>query len=324
MSASSVFGLIPHEALGDRESLWAQSSDFLEWQTGRGRSPLTVTGQRKRLRPFLRWCEGQGLLQGCEVSREDLELYAQWVHRYRKADGEPLRARTRHGYLHVVVQLFGWLHRERRILVDPAVHLELPRLGRSLPGVLTAGEAERVLAQPDVSRGYGLRDRAILELLYSTGVRRGELVRLKLEDLDAGRGVAFVWQGKGRKDRVVPVGERALDWVSSYLSAVRRLLVREPDCGALFLSRLGRALSANHLTAVVSGYVKAAGLGQRGACHLFRHTAATLMLEGGADTRHVQEFLGHACLDSTQVYTHVAIGSLKAAHAAAHPAEVQR
>jgi len=155
---------------------------------------------------------------------------------------------------------------------------------------------------------------------YSTGMRRTELARLTVSDVDWGRRLVLIRQGKGRRDRLVPIGPRALAWVGRYLAEVRPRDVRAPAGGTLFLTARGHAFHPNHLSALVRGYVEAAQLGKRAACHLFRHTMATLMLEGGADIRFIQEMLGHAKLTSTQRYTHVSVQHLQAVHAATHPA----
>jgi integrase/recombinase XerD len=164
-----------------------------------------------------------------------------------------------------------------------------------------------------------VRDRAILEVFYSTGVRRFELIKLKLYDVDAERGTLVVREGKGKKDRMVPIGERAAAWVAKYLEDGRPSLAVEPDDGTLFLTVEGAPFTPNRLTQMVRGYVNAAGVGKKGACHLFRHTMATLMLEGGADIRFIQQMLGHAKLETTQIYTQVSIRKLKEIHAATHP-----
>jgi len=177
-----------------------------------------------------------------------------------------------------------------------------------------------VLAQCDVSEPLGLRDRAMLEVLYSTGIRRAELSRLAVFDLDAERRTLMVQQGKGRKDRMVPIGERALVWVSRYLVEVRPLFATGADeHRTLFLTTDGTAISPDRLTDLARGYVQASGVEKQGACHLFRHTMATLMLEGGADIRYIQAMLGHAELSTTQIYTQVSIRALQAVHEATHP-----
>ena len=206
------------------------------------------------------------------------------------------------------------------LLWNPASELELPRLGRRLPKhVLTVSEAEQVLEQPDVNDAIGLRDRAILEVLYSTGIRRMEVLNLCIYDLDTERGTLMVRQGKGKKDRMVPIGERAVAWFGRYFNDARPALVVPPDDGTLFLGATGEELSPNRLTQLVRGYVDAADIGKRGACHLFRHTMATLMLENGADIRYIQEMLGHVELSTTQIYTQVSIRRLKQVHTLTHP-----
>jgi integrase/recombinase XerD len=217
---------------------------------------------------------------------------------------------------------FRWLSKANLVLANPASELELPRVPHRLPKyILTAAEVEQVMAQCKVSEPLGLRDRAMLETLYSTGIRRAELMRLEVFDLDLTRETVMIRQGKGQKDRVAPIGRRALDWVLKYMNEVRPQWAIEPDPGALFLGHLGQPLNVEYLTHLVRSYVEAAGLGKRGSCHLFRHTAATLMLENGADLRFIQAFLGHARLETTQIYTQVSIRQLKEIHAATHPAE---
>ncbi len=173
--------------------------------------------------------------------------------------------------------------------------------------------------KPSGAEQMGLRDRAILETLYSTGIRRMEVVNLTVYDLDMERGTLMVRQGKGKKDRMVPIGERAVAWLERYLNDTRPGLVVPPDDATFFLTSSGEPLSPSRLTQLVREYVDAAEIGKRGACHLFRHTMATLMLENGADIRYIQEMLGHAELSTTQIYTRVSIRRLKTVHALTHP-----
>jgi integrase/recombinase XerD len=216
---------------------------------------------------------------------------------------------------------FRWATRNNFILYNPASELELPYKERRLPrAILSASEVEKVLSQPDLKTPLGVRDRTILETLYSTGMRRAEVAALTIFAIDQERGTVMVRQGKGRKDRVVPIGERALRWVEKYLSEVRPEYAVEPDTGVLFLSAEGEAITPGHLSTIVSEYIDAADIGKKGSCHVFRHTMATLMLENGADTRYIQAMLGHEQLSSTQLYTQVAIGKLKEIHTATHPA----
>jgi integrase/recombinase XerD len=249
-----------------------------------------------------------------------IERYQRHLFHHRKTNGEPLAARSQKFLLSPLRLWFSWLVKQGHLLYSPAAELELPKVPQRLPkAILTAQEAEAVLAVPDLTTATGLRDRAILETLYSTGIRRMELTHLTVQDVDRERGTLMVRQGKGRKDRLIPIGERALAWIAAYRDRARPELVRLEDDGTLFLNSLGKPVKPFHLTMLVKGYVTKAAIGKEGACHLFRHTCATLMLENGADTRYIQAMLGHASLESTQIYTRVSIQALKAIHTATHP-----
>jgi integrase/recombinase XerD len=220
---------------------------------------------------------------------------------------------------------FRWLTRVGEIPANPAADLELPRRMKRLPRtVLTEGEVERVMACVDLGTPLGLRDRAMLELLYATGIRRAELAHLDVGDVDTDRAVVFVREGKGGKDRLLPLGERALHWLWRYLERGRPQIAWNADDKTLFLGNEGKPLTLAWLSRVVSLTVDRAELGKRGGPHLFRHTMATLMLEGGADIRFIQAMLGHAELSTTQIYTQVAIRQLAQVHAMTHPGAKRR
>jgi integrase/recombinase XerD len=254
------------------------------------------------------------------VSFAALESYQRHLFHHKKANGAPLSFRTQAQRIIPVKAFFAWLAGHGRIPLDPAVGLVLPKAEHRLPeATLSAEEAEAVLAGPDVTTHLGVRDRAILEVLYSTAIRRGELIGLRIWDIDYARGTVFVRQGKGARDRHVPIGSRALLWVSRYGDLVRpKLVAKETD--VLFLSASGEPLCADWLSRTTKAYIAGGAPGKRGSCHLFRHTCATLMLEGGADIRYVSEMLGHAKLETTALYTRVSIAKLRAVHAATHPA----
>lgn len=288
-------------------------------------SEYTVKNRRVHIGFFVAWCHERGLSEPLDVTRPVLERYQRHLFHYRQKNGQPLSFRSQHSRLVPIRVWFRWMARQRLILHNPASELELPRLGHRLPKhVLTTSEAERVLAQPDVNDPLGLRDRALLETLYSTGMRRLELANLKLYDLDTERGTLMIRQGKGKKDRVIPIGDRAAAWVEKYVQDGRTHLVVEPDDGTVFLSNAGEPFSLDHLSDLVRVHVDAAQIGKRGACHLFRHTMATLMLENGADIRYIQAMLGHADLKTTQIYTQVSIRHLKQIHSATHPAQLPK
>jgi integrase/recombinase XerD len=294
--------------------------EYLAWIRERHYSPATVTQAFRHLRWFSEWAKERGIERPTEVTLAILELYQSHLYAWRKSDGQPLSIASQADRLQAVRSFFRWLVRQRYLSANPAADLLLPRLPKQIESPLTLEEVELVLAQPNVADPLGLRNRAMLELAYSSGLRRAEIVRLLLSDVDFFRGTVFVRQGKGKKDRLVPVGERALLWIEKYLREARPKLVASLDGGELFLSEYGEAIGPTQLTYVASRCLKQAIGERRGACHLLRHTMATQMLEGGADIRYIQEMLGHESLKTTEIYTHVSIGKLKKVHAATHPA----
>ena len=294
--------------------------EFLESLAVRGFAEKTIENHRYNLTYLILWLAERGITRPGEVTKPMLDRYQRAVFHHRKPDGTPLSFRSQVQRLTPIRALFRWLARQNRILYNPASELELPRSEHRLPrAVLSQSEAEQVLAVPDLADPLGLRDRAMLELFYATGVRRSELARLRITDLDVERLVLAVRQGKNRKDRMIPTGERAAAWIARYLADARPRLVVEPDDGILFLTVDGTAFSPDRLTGLVGDYVKRSGVGKPGACHLFRHTMATLMLEGGADIRFIQQMLGHADISTTQIYTQVSLRQLRAIHTATHP-----
>src|SRR5580658_10122282 len=193
-------------------------------------SECTIRTRRRLVGFFLEWAAERGIAEPVEVTRTVLEAWQRHLFHYRKKNGEPLHHTAQHDRIVPLRVWFKWMARNHYILHNPASELELPRLGFRLPRtVLTAQEAERVLAQPDIHDPLGLRDRAILEALYSTGMRRMELVKLTVWDLDLSRPVVTIREAKGRKDRIIPLGERAALWVRKYLDEARPQLVNEPD-----------------------------------------------------------------------------------------------
>ncbi len=293
---------------------------YLEHLLQRGYTIDSVRSEAAHLRIFLVWATERSVEQLSEVTVAVLERYQRHLYYHRKKNDRPLTFHTQKTRLHGIKRFFRHLARSRVIEMSPAELLELPRSERRLPrNVLTVPEVERVLAQPDVATPTGLRDRAMLEVLYSTGIRRQELLRLEIYDLDVEGRTLLIRQGKGKKDRLIPIGERAIAWTEKYLDEVRPHLAMEPDDGILFLSSSRRAFDAEPLSRLVHSYVEASGIAKRGACHLFRHTMATLMLEAGADLRFIQAMLGHADISSTTLYTHVAIRNLKEVYERTHP-----
>jgi integrase/recombinase XerD len=299
---------------------------FYEWMRIRNFSEATVETRQKHLRYFLNWATARGITQASEVTKPIVERYQRYLYHYRKANGAPLAFRTQVNQIVALRSWFKWLARNNHILYNPTADIEMPRLEHRLPKfVLTESEVEQVINQADVTKKLGIRDRAIMETFYSTGMRRKELINLRPFDIDAQRGTVVIWQAKGHKDRIIPIGERALAWIDRYLVEVRPgLLVGERANDVLFLTHTGHPFTPTQMTDLMGDYVTKAEIGKQGSCHIFRHTAATLMLENGADIRFIQEMLGHASLETTQIYARVSIQKLKEVHAKTHPARKNR
>jgi len=296
---------------------------FLQWMRMRNCSPQTLTVWNHTLRRFIQWCADRDINGVTEVTHELLTAYRRYLFHYRNSrSGNPLKFATQASYLMSIKRWFLWMFNENYVPENPANKLELPKEEKRLPaGSLTIDEVESVLNAVDVTTGLGVRNRAIMEMFYSTGIRCGELTDLNVYDMEAERGVLTIRQGKGRKDRVVPIGQRALKWVQKYESDIRPRYALLTNTTVLFLSHRGRPFRPTNLSLLVKGYLNAAGIEKRGSCHLFRHTAATLMMENGADLRSLQEFLGHERVNTTQIYTHVSIKRLQEVHRKTHPAE---
>lgn len=297
-------------------------------QAVRGVRPASLLTETRYLSAFMAWAEERALLHPAQVTRAVMEAYQRHLYLRRSARGTPLALCTQVSHLTTLRSFFRWAVRAGEAPGNPAADLDLPRAVKRIPQALSAAEAEAVLAQPDLTLPEGLRDRAVLEVLYSTGLRRLEACRLRRHDLDAARGIVAVHDGKGGKDRLVPIGPRALAWVARYQRDVDPLwrgslagTTAPPSSDWLFLTATGGPLTPYALTHRVRQYLTSAGIQRPGSCHLFRHAMATGLLEGGCDVRLIQAMLGHASLATTARYAQVATASLVAAHRAFHPAE---
>lgn len=307
----------------DPTSLRGLKVSFCEWLTVMHRSPNTLRTRGNSLEFFLRWCAERSLVKPPEINRAILEQYRRYVYYFRQPNGKSLSLPTQMGRLIAVRTFFQWMARQHHILYNPASELEIPRRNKKIPKhIPTVREIETILHQTDIRKPLGIRDRAILETLYSTGIRRSELMNLKLYDLALSQGTVTINTGKGGKDRTVPIGDRAASWVNKYLLDVRPILARDPDDGTAFLTIDGQPFSGNRLAELAHGYVERADIGKEGACHIFRHAMATHMLDAGADLRVIQEILGHESITTTEIYTHISIQRLKEVHANTHPAQL--
>ena len=288
-------------------------------------SSRTIEIRQMALSRFIYWCDERGLDKPQDVTRPILERYRRYLFYYRKPDGQPLGFSTQLQRLHPIKAFFKWLCKENHILYNPASELDMPRQHRRLPKhILSLDEIESILNQASLHGELGIRDRAIIETLYSTGIRRMEAVNLKLYDIDINNGTLMVRLGKGQKDRMVPIGERACAWITKYIEQVRPTIAMTPDDGVLFLTEYGETMIKNRMSDMVKKHMEAVGINKEGACHLFRHSMATHMLDNGADIRFIQAILGHSTLSTTEIYTQVSIRQLKEIHTATHPAKIKR
>jgi integrase/recombinase XerD len=290
----------------------AISSFLTHVKVDKGLSSNTVSAYRRDLVKFDVFAQKRKLsLEG--VSRDDLVVFLAGLYRLK------LESRTVARHLVTLRNFFRFAQVQELITADPSINLESPKIRRSLPGYLRLEEVERLLEQPDSTTARGLRDRAMLEVLYSTGLRVSELIGLRVSDLDSKVGCVRCI-GKGDKERIVPVGRKALVIVEKYLRDARpKLLGKLRGSPTLFVNRRGVSISRVGVWKILSGYGKRAGLRVSLTPHMLRHSFATHLLERGADLRAVQLMLGHADISTTQIYTHVVEERLKQIYKAHHP-----
>jgi integrase/recombinase XerD len=284
--------------------------DHVKLERGLARNSIEAYG--RDLTKFRRFCAAQSLDDADAVEHRHLLGFVV------ELSGAKLAARSQARNLVALRQLFRFLRAERHIERDPTADLELPRIGRPLPVVLSLDEVERLLATPPTDHPRGVRDLAMLQTLYATGLRVSELVQLR--QLDVNLNEMFLSTiGKGRKQRLVPLGERARDRIREYLVTARPALLNGRESPALFVTHLGRAMTRQGFWKLITGYARAAGIRKRLSPHKLRHSFATHLVERGADLRAVQAMLGHADIGTTQIYTHVSNERLKAVVKQHHP-----
>ena len=282
----------------------------------------TLAGYRKDINIFIKWAWHQNCLTPSDVTPDLLEAYQQYLMNYRTRYNTPLKASTRKTYLMRLKALLNWLSKQGIIEYSPSESIILPKMVVTLPKVLSVAEMERLLASVDVHSPYGVRDKAILETLYSTGIRSIEAANLTPDNIDFDSGWVMIRQGKFKKDRRIPIGDTAMNWLTQYLNYERPKSKRSKQYTQVFLSVQSHPFTAKGVSALVSRYLKQSGLRKQGGSHLIRHTMASHMLQNGADIRYIQQMLGHSSLSSTQIYTQVQDRDLKTEHRAKHPAKL--
>ena len=295
---------MPNTALLDEfcDALWLED----------GLARNTLESYRRDLNQFAAWQEQQyakNLLQ-----TEEAELLAYLSHQFEQR----AKARTTSRSLSSLRRLFRFLVRRGRISSDPTLNIDMPKLPRSLPKGLSEVDVEALLDAPDCSDTMGLRDRAMLETLYATGLRVSELVNLPLQGLSLDMGVVRV-MGKGSKERLVPLGEEAVAWLDRYLTEARTPLLGGKTSDAVFVTQRGESMTRQAFWYLIKRHATQAGLPLTLSPHTLRHAFATHLLNHGADLRVVQILLGHSDISTTQIYTHVARERLKKLHGQHHP-----
>lgn len=275
-----------------------------------GLSDNTLSAYRSDLLTFAAWLANQ--------DRDLLSASADRILAFLASRGGQAQ-RTRSRRLSTLRRLYRYLLSQGILGVDPSAGISSPKLGRPLPVSLSEEEVEAILSIPDEAAPQGLRDRAMLELLYATGVRVSELVRLHMSQLNLSAGLVQV-DGKGRRQRLVPVGEEAVGWLEQYLAAGRSHFLKPgAEREGVFLTRRGRRMTRQGFWCLVRQYARRAGIHKPISPHVLRHAFATHLLNNGADLRSVQLLLGHSSISTTQIYTHVARARLKSLYAAHHP-----
>ncbi len=292
-----------------------EAANFSQW---------TVYQYVESLCAFFSWLKtaAPGVKHFNDVTRPILSDYQMNLYQKEKKRGGKYAAATQHGRLSSVLRFFTWLQQNEKILINPGSTIQLPKVPKRLPrNILSQREINKLLKAPDITTHLGLRNRAMLETLYSTGIRNMELRNLTLADINAADSWLTIRQGKGSKDRVVPLGKAALHFIELYLERTRPYFAGKKNIDILFVTQHGEKLHHDTVNQIIEHAAKKAKIKRNVSAHAIRHTCATLMLKGRASIRHIQELLGHESLASTERYTKVEITDLKKVHERCHPRE---
>jgi len=281
------------------DSLWVES----------GLSENTLAAYGSDLKIFVKWLQKKTVLEAIET---DIALFME--SRYKLGLGSRSSAR----FLSSLRRFYGYLYREGILTSDPTELIEAPHIGRTLPESLSEKDIDLLLEAPEITEALGFRDKAMLELLYATGLRVSELIGLKFDQVSFRQGFVRV-MGKGNKERLVPVGEQAMEWLEDYMQGARMDILVERQSDYLFVTKRGSGMTRQTFWHVIKRYAKKAGIKKHLSPHTLRHAFATHLLNHGADLRVVQLLLGHSDLSTTQIYTHIAQERLKKLHQQFHP-----
>jgi len=274
------------------------------------------------LNSFFKYLEEMNIFEIAAVTKDHIQDYQTHLYEAVNSRGEPNSVFHQNNMLKVIKGFFRFLAEQNYLVSDPSRDVSYARTPKRLPrSILTGPEVKKMIRAPNTKTATGYRDRAIIEVFYSTGIRRNELINLQLADVDYHDGLVRVNSGKGSKDRVVPIGRIACRYIENYVKQVRPMLVKNPTDNHLFLTMNGTKISENRLWELIKIYSKRSKIKKNITTHTFRHTCATLMLKNKANIRHIQELLGHSSLEATQIYTRVSITDLKEVHSKCHPRE---
>lgn len=296
---------------------------FEDWMELRFQSRDTASNYLVGIKPFFEYVTFLRLNSWTEANRDVLEEYRARVFLMKNArTGQPLQVGSHVAKLMAVKTFFCFLVKEGFLMANPSAMLEFPKREKPLPAVLSEPEMLRLLEIPDLSSLSGVRNRTLLELLYGTALRNGELCSLTLDQVDLAQHLIRLQKGKGNKGRVIPLGQEAQSWIEQYLDTVRPRLLGNPSCTAIFLDRWGQnSLSREGLSKIVRQLGQKAKLGKTVTPHILRHSCATHMLRRGAGLRQIQKLLGHSQLSSTEHYTRVEVSDLRKLLSRCHPRE---
>jgi integrase/recombinase XerD len=278
----------------------------------KGLAKNTIDAYSHGLNRFLDYLKKKGIQEIKGVSKLDVRAFLLAL----KKQGLSTKSVVRN--LVAIRTLFQFLIREGILEANPIEELESPKIPKTLPEILTLKEVERLLEQPNPQTPMGIRDRAMLEVLYATGMRVSELTQLPMNQVNLEAGYVLVF-GKGSKERIIPLGNEAMKWVALYLKGSREKLAKRRESPSLFINRMGSGMSRQQFWKVIKSYGRRAGIRKRITPHLLRHSFASHLLERGADLRSVQMMLGHVDISTTQIYTHVTGERLKKIHQRFHP-----
>lgn len=282
----------------------------------------TINGKKCLLERFVLWCLVNDVVLLKDINLALVNEYRLFARQnYKGKTGEPIQKNSLRNIMTAIKVFIRCLYMNEILDVDPLGRLELPKAAKRVPSnVLEKHQVTKVFEIPLLYGDKGMRDRAILETFYASGVRRKELINLRVSDINFEKGELLVFKGKGDSDRKVPIAPRTLMWLKYYIDHIRPKLIRIHSGEQLFLNSVGKPFTESAMSSLVSKYIKAAGYDEMGSCNTFRHSAATHMLEGGASLRYIQEFLGHASISTTQIYTKVSIKQLHIVYGDSHPA----